>query len=180
MRTAIRLTTAFAIFATLAGGCAKPDASIDFVRATVMKNSARGPAVSFSADITAKNLAGAQLIYQVEVVDRSGNPLVSTDGVYQNRKGYVSGARTVLCVRSPQQFNDLNVAIPTSQLEVVSEQLPISAIVGLYTVGGRTLAETDCGIPAGGILVKDAFHEGQPSPGWIEFRQANYKPHTRR
>ena len=128
-------------------GCGQPNVSFQWTEASVTRNAQGVEVVRFDAAVSTRGLGGRQAMYQVGVEDRDGRPVLSRDGRYRNRSGQVAAARTFHIGLPFQQFSDLTVAIPVSQLEAREEQLPISARVGIYTPSGDALATTKCPIP---------------------------------
>ena len=128
-------------------GCAGPQISFLRSQSSVVGTPHGGKAVRFDASVSVSGMAGKQLVYRVELRDRSGKAIQSRDGKYCWRDGTVAAARTFF-VRYPVQiFGDLHVAIPTDQLDYSAADEPVSAEVGILTPSGDVLATSRCDMP---------------------------------
>jgi len=136
-------------------GCASSHVTFEMSRSQVVRHPQRHEqvdGVQFESSILTKGLGGQQLIYQVTLQDKSGRPIRSHDGRYQNRRGEVAAARSFFVNFPMQAFHDLKVTLPADQFEVRHNRLPISAKFGIYTVAGDELASAHLAIPSAELL----------------------------
>jgi len=104
-------------------------------------------AVEFVSSFEAVDLAREQVIYQVRLIDKNGQPIRSDDGRYETADGVVAAARTFFVQRSPQQFEALRVSIPADELAATPDLAPVFAEVGIYLPDGEQLASMLCEVP---------------------------------
>ena len=78
-------------------GCAGPQISFLRSESSVVGTPRGGKAVRFDAAVSVNGMAGKQLVYRVELRDRSGNAIQSRDGKYCWRDGttYIAGTFVV-------------------------------------------------------------------------------------
>jgi nucleoid-associated protein YgaU len=129
------------------GGCAAPQVS--FVRSAcdcVMRDD-EFQAVSFTASIETRGLTGRQVVYRVGLMNRRLDPIVSTDGRYQDATGRVAATKTLMVHASPWVFENVSVSIPAEELEVNARDLPVVAEFGVYRPDGICLAREDVIVP---------------------------------
>ena len=127
----------------LLGGCAAR--VVDLQRITISARPADGPveALGFHGDVSASGFTGEQLVYEVTVLDRDGDPLLSRDGRYQNRAGHVAAGKTVMVWQDVATFENLTVTLPLREVPADQGGRAVWARFAVYDRAGRMLAERE-------------------------------------
>ncbi|MEP0845780.1 MAG: LysM peptidoglycan-binding domain-containing protein [Phycisphaerae bacterium] len=130
-------------------GCLGPQARLESAHCERIENDGVLEAIRFTADFWTSGLAGHQLIYQVGLVNRRMQPIRSRDARYRNAAGNVAASRTVLVGDSPWMLEQLQVTLPSSELEIQVSDFPVQAEFGLYQTDGVCLARGLAELPLG-------------------------------
>jgi len=138
------------VAACLAAGC-EPAAEFSACRSRRIVEAGQLKAVAFVSSFEVTELARKQIVYNVRLIGRSGKPIPSTDGQFQNKRGHVAATRTFVAHVSPQRFDNIAVRIPAGQLEFTQKEIPVTAEVSVRTVEGKILASTACRVPVASV-----------------------------
>jgi nucleoid-associated protein YgaU len=140
-------------------------------------------AVSFTAAVTTRGLAGEQLIYRVRLLDSQYRPIRSVNKLFRDREGHVAATKALMVFESPWAFEDVTISIPARELEVADVEGPITAEFSLLAVDGRVLAvrgvPTQLGKPRAidrGERLASAEPESPPAPERSASAQENPEP----
>jgi hypothetical protein len=115
--------------------------------ASPVQHGGRLSAVRFTSSFEVHDLAGEQVIYTVQVLDKAGKPIQSRDGLYSTPRGTVGATRAMMVRLSPDTFENVSVAIPTKAMGITRDDLPIEADIGVYRPDGQVLTRTRCPVP---------------------------------
>jgi len=133
---------------SLTGGCAsQPGITFESSRCEAPKEEGRVKALVFTSTFEANNLQGEQLLYQVRLFDLNRHALASRDGQYQTADGTVAATVSMMVLESPQTFKDVRVSIPSQELAVPPNNLPIFAEIAVLKAGGERVAISWCPVP---------------------------------
>jgi len=130
-----------------AGCIAGPQADFTRVEAQRVEEAGRLKAVAFRADFEVRNMAGAQLLYEVRLLSSGRRPIRSVDGSFQTPEGTVAASRSLLVATSRQQFKDVAVFIPADQLTIRQDDLPVTALFTLSSIPREELARGRTVVP---------------------------------
>lgn len=136
----IPTTVLLAVLSGLSGGCVLPSVRLERAVCTPVVREGVLDSLRFTADFTARGLAGEQLIYEVVLVNGRLEPIPSRDHRYRNKAGHIAAGKTLLVGGEPWEFKDVTVSLPATQLELRRSDLPVLAEFSLYRTDGTCLA----------------------------------------
>lgn len=142
----VRFVSGLLAAVAVAAGCSP---SVKFMRTECLYLPERaGPgSVAFVSTFEARNLTNEQLVYHVSL-ERSGDRPVRAPGTqYRDKDGRVAATRSVICLSSPQTFENTRVAIPVGQLGVTPEDSLVTAVFAVNRADGSALATDRLPLP---------------------------------
>ncbi|MHC4985250.1 MAG: hypothetical protein ACYTFO_03750, partial [Planctomycetota bacterium] len=97
-----------------------------------------------SADFRVENFPDQQIVYQVILVDRQGDPLPAKGSSYRTDGGAVGAARSMIVFRSPQVFQKQTVSIPADAVIWPADGGPTYVYMSVFSADGQRLAIVSC------------------------------------
>ncbi len=137
----------------LAPGCAGPGAEFRHAECRPIAAEGQVRSYEFRSSIATSGMQGEQLVFHVGLVDSRSRPIRSAHGRYQDETGQVSARRTLMVLEPNKLFEptmvDAVVSLPSAELGVREEDLPVFADFTVRRAGGELLARTRVRMPLG-------------------------------
>ncbi|MBI5865968.1 MAG: LysM peptidoglycan-binding domain-containing protein [Planctomycetes bacterium] len=145
-RIAAALLCCIAFCAT---GCVGPQVRFSRAASQLIVGEEQIDAVRFSADFQASNFdPEQQLLFEVGVLDSSGRPVKSRTGKYQDATGRLMALRTVMAFESPWNFENVEVSIPSPELNAARDDGATQVEYRIVTPDGLVMATKRTPLPA--------------------------------
>lgn len=152
------------LLAALSTGCLTPQAELLNPSCRRVERDNHLDALAFTVTAETRALVGEQLVYEVSLYNAAGKPIRSSDGRYQNRAGAVAASKTLMVFESPATFENLQLSIPATELQIRRADWPVSAQFRLYQANGECLAQVSCGVPPAAERVAATRPPASPTP----------------
>jgi nucleoid-associated protein YgaU len=140
-------------------GCAGPGARFVRTDCSESRGTDASRALAFASTIETRGLAGEQIVYRVNVLDKRGRPVRSRDGRYQDSAGHVAATRTFMVPQSPWTLDEARVSIPIEQLEAAVADTPLIAEFLVARPDGQRLAREAVLVPRSRVFASAAAPE---------------------
>jgi len=128
-------------------GCASPPAvEITGFKCVRVEQDGHLKAIDFVCCFETDDLQGTQLVYQVRLQDRYKRLIHSHDGSYE-KYGFVAASRTVMVMKDPHVFTNIQVSIPARELELLPSHFPVKAEMSIYRANGECLSRSAALVP---------------------------------
>jgi len=140
-------TVWYGLLIAAAGGCVGPRAELIQPRCERVSTPEELSALTFRSTVQTHSLSGQQVVLRVALIGKHGQPIASHNGRFQDATGNVGASRTLMVLKPAWTFHDVQVTIPAKELEVTADDLPASALVGVYRPDGTCLARSAVRLP---------------------------------
>ena len=156
------------LFVSLAGtGCVAPSGKI--LQAAYRTGVSREgePSVLFQSAFRVRGVQSEQILLEVTLLDRRGQPLRSENGRYRNASGIVAAGKSFPVHNGGGDYENVILSLPISELDFVRKTRPEMARFRVYDIFRNQLAEYDIPIKIRAADVERAENEAGESESAI-------------